>query len=28
VRQLLGQGVCAVRGLIAYKRDLVFLFSR
>jgi len=29
VRQLLGEkGVCAVRGLIAYRRDLVFLFSR
>jgi|GEM_PF-1773055 len=28
VRQLFGEkGVCAVRGLIAYKRDLVFLFS-
>jgi CRP-like cAMP-binding protein len=29
VHALLGeQGFCAVRGLIAYKRDLVFLFSR
>lgn len=29
VRQLLEEkGVCAVRGLIAYKHDLVFLFSR
>ncbi|MCL6641751.1 MAG: cyclic nucleotide-binding domain-containing protein [Candidatus Bipolaricaulota bacterium] len=29
VQELLGErGVCVVRGLIAYKRDLVFLFSQ